>query len=77
MKSSSTHNRLPIILLFLLFVLSAEQAKAQVDSSLQKLAGDSSLSESTIEGLPILLYDTDVSLGKETTGLYFNFGQVF
>jgi hypothetical protein len=77
MKSSSTHNRLPILLLFLLFVLMVGQARAQSDSSLHKSARDSSLSESTTEGLPILMYDTDVGFGKETTGLYFNFGQMF
>jgi hypothetical protein len=66
-----------VFLLFLLFVLLPEQARAQADSSLQKPARDSSLSQSTIEGLPILMYDTDVGFGKETAGLSFKFGQMF
>jgi outer membrane protein assembly factor BamA len=72
MESNSTHSRLLIFLLFLSFVLPAEQAKAQVDSSFQKPARDSSLSESTIEGLPILMYDTDVGFGYGAKGFFLN-----
>jgi outer membrane protein assembly factor BamA len=73
MKSSSTYNRLPILLLFLLFVLSAQQAAPQVDSSLQKPGRDSSRSESTIEGLPILMYDTDVGFGFGAKAFFLNY----
>jgi outer membrane protein assembly factor BamA len=72
MKSSPTHNCLPILLLFLLSVPSAKQAKAQVDSSLQESAIDSSHSESTIEGLPILMYDTDVGFGFGAKAFFLN-----
>jgi outer membrane protein assembly factor BamA len=73
MKSSPTHNCLPILLLFLLSVPSAKQAKAQVDSSLQESAIDSSHSESTIEGLPILMYDTDVGFGFGAKAFFLNY----
>ncbi|MGA9363269.1 MAG: BamA/TamA family outer membrane protein [Bacteroidota bacterium] len=72
MKPSSTHNRLPILLLFLLFVISGGQGRAQLDSSLQKPPRDSSLSESTTEGLPILMYDTDVGFGYGAKGFFLN-----
>jgi outer membrane protein assembly factor BamA len=72
MKSSFTHDCLLIVLLFLWFALSAKQATAQVDSSLQKPWRDSSLSESTTEGLPILMYDTDVGFGYGIKGFFLN-----
>jgi outer membrane protein assembly factor BamA len=72
MKSSSIGSRGLIVLLFLLFALLAEQAAAQVDSLLQKPARDSSLSESTIEGLPILMYDTDVGFGFGAKAFFLN-----
>ena len=59
-------------LILLLFVLLIEQARAQVDSSFQKPGTDSSLSESTTEGLPILMYDTDVGFGYGVKGFFLN-----
>jgi outer membrane protein assembly factor BamA len=73
MKTSSTHRRIPVLLLFLLFVLLAEQATAQADSSPQEQARDSSLSESTTEGLPILMYDTDVGFGFGAKAFFLNY----
>jgi outer membrane protein assembly factor BamA len=61
-----------LCLLLLLFALSVEQASAQADSSLQKPLRDSSLSESTTEGLPILVYDTDVGFGYGAKGFFLN-----
>jgi outer membrane protein assembly factor BamA len=72
MKSFSTRSRGLIVLLFLSFAVFVEQAEAQVDSSLQKPARDSSLSESTIEGLPILMYDTDVGFGFGAKAFFLN-----
>jgi outer membrane protein assembly factor BamA len=69
MRSHLTH----IFLLFPLFVLMVEQARAQVDSSLQKPARDSSRSESSIEGLPILMYDTDVGFGFGAKAFFLNY----
>jgi outer membrane protein assembly factor BamA len=61
-----------LCLLLLLFALLVGQATAQVDSSLQKSSRDSSLSESTIEGLPILIYDTDVGFGFGAKAFFLN-----
>jgi outer membrane protein assembly factor BamA len=60
-------------LLFLLFVVFVEQARAQADTSLQKPERDSSLSESTTEGLPILMYDTDVGFGYGAKAFFLNY----
>jgi outer membrane protein assembly factor BamA len=62
-----------LCLSLLLFALFVQQAKAQVDSSLQKPARDSSLSESTVEGLPILMYDTDVGFGFGAKAFLLNY----
>jgi outer membrane protein assembly factor BamA len=72
MKCSSTYNRLLILLVFLSFAVSVEQARAGIGSFVEKPARDSSLSESTFEGLPILMYNTDVGFGFGAKAFFLN-----